>query len=273
MKMARTTPPPRRSDEGDTSSNDKHSVGSRKQVQVGCFISDRSTVPLASSIAPIRTSHLTFIAKLRTMRFKAKLATDQVNLLYNVISPISKLQDSYKGAVVYLDPEFIRISCKSESSITCFAELSKDIFLDYRIEAAADNVIVLQVDLLSFKLALQSVVYQSSSSKAARTSNNISAVQSLLGQQQVTLKLAKRNNLPCLCLDGMAVDAVEIHQAIPVRILRSSEMQYHLPPQINTPNVQLELPLDRPLRGVVEKLKAMGPYGTWSVRVNEQQHL
>lgn len=47
-----------------------------------------------------------------------------------------------------------------------------------------------------------------------------------------------------------------------VRILRHTEMQYHLPPQINTPQVQLELPLERPLRAVVDKLKAMGPHST-----------
>jgi HUS1 checkpoint protein len=201
------------------------------------------------------------------MRFKAKLATDQVSLLYNVITPISKLQDSHRGAVMYLDREFIRISCKSENGITCFAELSKDIFLEHRIESAADNVIVCQVDLLSLKQALASVVSHNphqKSSSGQQNNNNISAVQSLLGQQMVILKLAKRNQLPCLCLDGHAQDSVEIHQAIPVRILRHSEMQYHLPPQINTPQVQLELPLERPLRAVVEKLRSMGPHGTYT---------
>ena len=201
------------------------------------------------------------------MRFKAKLATDQVSLLYNVITPISKLQDSHRGSVMYLDPEFLRISCRSESGITCFAELSKDVFLEHRIESAADNVIVCQVDLQSLKLALASVVSHHKSASAGNPNNsNVSAVQSLLGQQMVVLKLAKRNQLPCLCLDGHAQDAVEIHQAIPVRILRSSEMQFHLPPQINPPQVQLELPLERPLKAVVEKLKSMGPHSKYRSR-------
>lgn len=209
------------------------------------------------------------------MRFKAKLAADQVSVLSNVVAPISKLQDAQKGAVLYLDPDFVRVSCKSESGITCFAELSKDIFLEHRIESAADNVIVCQVDLLSFKLALQSVVSQGGSQYSnghrgskprtqsqSQPNHNPTMIQSLLAQQTVILKLAKRNRLPCLCLDGRSTEegAVEIHQAIPVRILRANEMQFHLPPQINTPSVQLELPLDRPLRAVVEKLKSMGPH-------------
>jgi hypothetical protein len=66
-------------------------------------------------------------------------------------------------------------------------------------------------------------------------------------------------------LDGHATEesAVEIHQAIPIRILRVADMQYHLPPQINRPSVQLELPLDRPLRLLVDKLKTMGPYSKY----------
>jgi hypothetical protein len=55
-------------------------------------------------------------------------------------------------------------------------------------------------------------------------------------------------------------------------------MQYHLPPQINTPNVQLELPHDRPLKAVVERLRSMGPHlyleasmkGDLTVRLNHE---
>jgi hypothetical protein len=201
------------------------------------------------------------------MRFKAKLASDQVSLLYSVIAPLSKLQDNFKGAVLYLDRDFVRISAKNE--ITSFAELSNQyLFMEHRIESAANNVIVVQVDLVSLKLALQSVVSpnnsnnnKSNSSYANNRSqqhNNTSVVQSLLGQQTVILKLAKRNNMPCLCLEGRS--EVDIHQAIPVHILRPNEMQYHLPPQIPTPTVQLELPMDRPIRTIVDKLKSMGPH-------------
>ncbi|CAJ1942878.1 unnamed protein product [Cylindrotheca closterium] len=198
------------------------------------------------------------------MRFKAKVLSDQVSLLYSIVNAIAKLQDNNKFAILYLDREFVRISCKSESGITCFMELSKDIFLEHRIESAAENVIVCQVDLNSLKLALQSVHGQYNSRNYSNSSQNNRQNQSVLqsvmaGQQMVILKLAKRNQMPCLCLDGQD-DSIEIHQAIPVRVLRQSEMQYHLPPQINTPAVQLELPLDRPLKAIVDKLRQMGPH-------------
>jgi hypothetical protein len=134
---------------------------------------------------------------------------------------------------------------------------NKDLFLEHRIESAANNVIVCQVDMNSFQMALKSVLGSYYSSTFAK--NNSSVLQSvLMGKQIVTLKLAKRNQLPCLCLDGTGGDQVEIHQAIPVRILKQSEMQYHLPPQINVPQVQLELPKDRPLKTVVDKFKSFG---------------
>jgi HUS1 checkpoint protein len=220
------------------------------------------------------------------MRFKAKLLNDQLSLLHAIIAPISKLQDAHRHyAVLYLDEEYVRISFKnSESGITCFVELSqRDLFVEHRIESAADNVIVCQVDLVSFKLALQSVVgggsggsSSSSTSKQrdnggdgdgdgnSRSNNNNSSNSSqvlrTLQQQheQVTLKLAKRNGLPCLCLE--ANHDVEIHQAIPVTILRRAEMQNHLPPQINMPQVQLELPMNRPIRPLVDKLKGIGEH-------------
>lgn len=188
--------------------------------------------------------------------------SDQVALLYSIVNAISKLQDNNKLSILYLDPEYVRISCKSETGITCFMELSKEIFLEHRIESAAENVIVCQVDLNSLKVALQSVHGQYNSRNYSNQSNrqNQSVLQSVMaGQQMVILKLAKRNNMPCLCLDGQD-DSVEIHQAIPVRVMRQSEMQYHLPPQINTPTVQLELPMDRPLKAIVDKLRQMGPH-------------
>jgi HUS1 checkpoint protein len=221
------------------------------------------------------------------MRFKAKLATEQVSLLHSVIAPMAKVSSDSTSStalgggtpcplvVIYLDPQFIRISTKGggiAGSTCCFAELkARDgLFLDHRIESAADDVIVLQVDVNSLKMALASVL--SSSRGAGNNRNGNSALTSIVGPQQhhlVVMKLAKRSNLPCLCLDGTAPtsdgsSAVEIHQAIPVRILRSNEMQHHLPPQINMPNVQLELcSLDRRplfLKGVVDKLRAMGSH-------------
>jgi len=177
------------------------------------------------------------------MRFKAKLASDQVSLLYNTIAPLAKLQDPHKGAVVYLDPEYLRISVQNK--VTCFCELSKSqLCLEHQVESQADNVIVFQLDLVSFKLALQSVLTSQKSGNAP---------------SPILLKLAKRQGLPCLCVDG--TQAVDIHQAIPVRLLRATDMAAHLPPAVATPQVQLEWPLARSLRGLMDKLKGMADYG------------
>jgi hypothetical protein len=204
------------------------------------------------------------------MRFKAKLMSDQLAMFHSVIAPISKLQDPHRFAVLYLDREYIRLSCKTPEGITCFAELSQDeLFVEHRIESAADDVIVCQVDLVAMKLAMQSLesgtttttTSQNAVMREARQQQQERNNSIFLGQQQCVLKLAKRSNMPCLCLEGRssADNDVEIHQAIPVIIMRAQEMQNHLPPQINHPQVQLELPpMNRaPIRAVVDKLKGM----------------
>ena len=198
------------------------------------------------------------------MRFKSKLATEQVSLLYSLISAVAKLQDSHSNrAVLHVDPDFLRLSAKGDNGVTCFAELAAKggLFLDHRVESQAKNVIVMEVDLPSLKLALNSVLRSSRPTGNNNTANvSTSSALPSLASHVVILKLAKRNHVPCLCLDG-ANDAIEIHQAIPVRIMRDSEMQNHLPPQINSPTVQLELNPERPLRAIVEKLRAMGNHG------------
>ena len=259
------------------------------------------------------------------MRFKAKLSTSQIELLHNLITPISKLSGGgihgnsggsssgensansiYRngggsGSVIYLDPEYIRISAKAKSGgdsdgIFLFAEVSaKDnsndgtgssIFLDHRIESVADNIIVFEIDLSQFKMALQSILENGGRGKASSIRSNYVAPLhnsttddnndahngnrtetmsvrnpsiTFLGSI-IVLKLAKRNGLPCLCLDSSTPGGmVDLHHAIPVRIMRPDEMQYHLPPQISMPDVQLELPSDRLLKPVIERLKAISP--------------
>mmetsp|Transcript_22855 Transcript_22855/g.65949 ORF Transcript_22855/g.65949 Transcript_22855/m.65949 type:complete len:290 (+) Transcript_22855:225-1094(+) len=288
------------------------------------------------------------------MRFKAKLAPEHVQLLSNLIGPISKLAPSSSsssasaptatggehdvsgslllgggGTVVHLDPDHVRISTRGGSSksnsggggggndgggggggggsgaegIACFAELTTTggIFLEHRIESAADDVIVFEIDLGQLRVALQSVLTALGrgggggfggggkggggggfgGGKANPLHNSMApggggntvlnptattTPAASLVPTIVVMKLAKRNGgLPCLCLDanslpGRGGGAVEVHHAIPIRVMRAVEMQYHLPPRINMPQVQLELPFDRPLKTVVDRLKTMSPH-------------
>jgi len=285
------------------------------------------------------------------MRFKAKLAPEHVQLLSNLIGPISKLAPSSSsssaatttiggggdadvsgsssillgggGTVIHLDPDHVRISTRGGSSgrsgddgggggggacegISCFAELTTKggIFLEHRIESAADDVIVFEIDLGQLKVALQSVLTalgrggfgggfggggkgrgggvgggtanplhnsmgNTNTNNAMGAATNTTAA-SALTPTIVVMKLAKRNGgLPCLCIDANALPsarggaAVDVHHAIPIRVMRAVEMQYHLPPRINMPQVQLELPFDRPLRTVVDRLRTMSPHSEY----------
>jgi len=175
------------------------------------------------------------------------------------------------GSVVHFDQKHIRISTRGShgdaDGISCFVELACDIiFLEHRIESASDNTILFEIDLAHLRTALQSVL-SSLRGKSALPSLHNSSLEDAddgpaMGQLQstvVVMKLAKRCGLPCLCLDCCG-GSIEVHHALPVKVMRVAEMQYHLPPRIQNPDVQLELPLDRPIRTVVERLRTLSPF-------------
>lgn len=256
------------------------------------------------------------------MRFRAKLNLPQVQLLLNLISPISRLSGSgtsstkininsslhlnqsnlnmshdnigYSigngGSIIHLSEEHFRISTRGKvgsdsDGVICFAELHASggnrngIFLEHRIESIADNTIVFEIDLVQFKMALQSILEGGAEAFSAARSKTVPSLQSqnerndpagsgsadrnnaefaIPNPSVIIMKLAKRNNIPCLCLDS-AKGFLELHHAIPIRIMRSEDMHYHLPPQISMPDVQLELPQDRPIKPVIERLKTLSP--------------
>jgi HUS1 checkpoint protein len=223
------------------------------------------------------------------MRFKAKLAPQQVSLLYSLIVPISKLATSSassssegadnslhrNGSILYMDTNRLCISTKGQSSdtdgIICFAELQavSGIFLEHRIESNVENnVIVMEIDLSQLRMALQSVSNENKSSRGDSNNVNTSRTSSLPGtntsllEPHVTvLKLAKRHNIPCLCLDSVSGSgsSIQVHHTIPVRILKHTEWDYHLPPQIPLPDVQLELYSHQTatIKTVVERLRSL----------------
>jgi hypothetical protein len=157
------------------------------------------------------------------MRFKAKLASHQVHLLYSLIGPISRLTS---GAVLYLDPEHMRLSTRDSSGngVTCFAELATigGIFLEHRCESAADNAIVFEIDLTQWRTALHSVLGGEDTRKRKDDDDQLPTGESSI----TTFKLAKRHGgLPCLCLDAQCASGVDVHHVIPVRIMRAADMQ------------------------------------------------
>ncbi len=54
---------------------------------------------------------------------------------------------------------------------------------------------------------------------------------------------------------------IGVYHAIPVRMMRVEELQHHVPPRLSMPDVQLELPRDRPIKNVVERLRMISPHG------------
>ncbi len=163
-----------------------------------------------------------------------------------------------------------------------------------------DNAILMEINILQLKTALKGVL--DAQVKYTRqkygTSANGAVGMGVIGPE-LTIKLAKRNGeMPHLCLDvkenkqssqeiaslsvpnhghnnqnhlqGMGSSnstMVGVHHAIPVRMMRVEELQYHVPPQLGMPDVQLELPRDRPLKNVVDRLRMMHSHGECSVCV------
>ena len=139
--------------------------------------------------------------------------------------------------------------------IACFAELitTHGIFLEHQIESVAGNVIVFDIDLVQFRTALAATLHSmvgyggggesragplhNSKDASFRTSldgnNNHNNNNNTTSQQYqfrdsfvVIMKLAKRSGMPCLCLDASCVNGtLDVHHAVPVRILRAEEWQ------------------------------------------------
>jgi HUS1 checkpoint protein len=241
-----------------------------------------SRIQLRGNTSPSITLRHFFL----TMRFKAKLAAEHVSTLYSLIVPISRLSSSggggdagssalmRNGCMLYLDNKFIRISIKGKSTdtdgIACFAELTAGggIFLDHRIESAApDNQIVMELDIVQLRMALQSIQQDKQHHHRQYGADVSSAAlwEQQLHQHFTILKLAKRNNIPCLCIEAYTKSSsvggggIQVHHAIPVRICRPNEMQNHLPPAVALPDVQVEMQPDVPLRTVMERMRSISP--------------
>jgi len=196
------------------------------------------------------------------MRFRAELAVEQLELLCSLIGPISRLAQQ---CVVHIDEDNMRLSTQDAvEGISCFCELTvkqgSGIFLNHKIESKSDNQIVFEIDLLQWRTAIQSISKSDEGRRSRFDGNNdVNERRTRYFSSNMTImKLAKRGGIPCLCVDGMA-GSVEVYHAIPIRVMRVADMQQHLPPQINMPDVQLEMKNGKPLRTVVERLKSIAP--------------
>lgn len=207
------------------------------------------------------------------MRFKSRMAAEHLQLLHNVIVPISRLTGGGSGSgrdakssigsgtTVYLDPEVLRISSRGGAGraveggasqiggeqgaegIACFSELVavNGIFLEHKIESIADNVIVFDIDLVQLRTALSATLqslggFGADSANSAPLHNSSVDARNLSSRRScssfhssssilVVMKLAKRGGLPCLCLDTSCANGLDVHHAVPVKVLRAEEWQ------------------------------------------------
>jgi len=211
------------------------------------------------------------------MRFKGKMSSEQLSLLYQIVTPLSRIASSSSGggggstdaassaaavssawtrngSILYLDDRYVRVSTRGKSnstdSVRCFAEFTRSaLFTEYRIESAVDNnAIVMEVDIAQLRSALQSLC--STHHDHHRGNGGIGGgdqsfrASSSLSSQEVILKLAKRDGIPCLCVtsgNDVGGGGIAVHHSVPVRIRRANEMPHYLPPKLRTPDVQLEL--------------------------------
>jgi HUS1 checkpoint protein len=226
------------------------------------------------------------------MRFRAKLAPEQVSLLHSLVVPLSKLSSGnatetgaawlrHGASILCLDSHHLQISVQGRSAretdgILCFAELKAQggVFMDFRIESAAEqNCILLELDLAQLRIALQSICPNDTGGYNNHHKKGVSAADNMIHNRNnyAILKLAKRQGIPCLCLEGSsaggAVANIHIHHAIPVRVLPATERSHHSPPLVRTPHVQLQMnmmnksgggtPAALLLRTVLEKMRSM----------------
>jgi len=168
------------------------------------------------------------------MRFKAKISKENVGVLHGVMSAFDHI--SHK-AVLHLSPKEFKIALVTESTDApqCYAVMSTQfLFEDYRIESQSENAILFEIglDQLSWVLA---------SGKVA---------------EKAMLKLVKRGAKPCLCLEALSQSAaaMKVMHDIPIRILPTSHLVNHLPPEIPPPSVALKLPRGKMMRTIIQKL-------------------
>ena len=203
------------------------------------------------------------------MRFRASLAPEQVAHLYALISPLAKVasqnQPNSQGSrypnvsglfswashacLLAIDEDMMHLALDlpPTEGIKCVASVQAKggLFLDHRIESQApDNRIVLRVDLQQLRTALQSI-QQQLQTKSRHNSRGAAPMFTASPAMLTIVKLAKRNQMPCLCFEAKTAYRMEIHQTIPVHVLRHEEYtqgRFGLPELPAESMVQLWLP-------------------------------
>mmetsp|Transcript_31990 Transcript_31990/g.46093 ORF Transcript_31990/g.46093 Transcript_31990/m.46093 type:complete len:287 (+) Transcript_31990:1-861(+) len=179
------------------------------------------------------------------MKFRARIGSkENLLILLNVSTLFEKIGET---CVLLLSDTSLRISLvlSDTSSVPrCYADLQcATIFNEWKIESQNENnVILFEIGLTQLSRALTSGKMSSNSQ----------------------LKLVKRDNSPCLCFETNAHESslsIDVTHDIPIKILKSSDLLYHLPPQMSSPSVALDLPhKTRLMKTIVERMAKLSKY-------------
>jgi len=152
---------------------------------------------------------------------------------------VGSLEKVSAVCVVYLTETSVRIVIKdSPDDIQVFAEITQArLFSEYRLESMGGNCILFEIGISNLGRAL-------TSGRSAPLCQ---------------LKLTKRMGQPCLSFETRALEVDIVHD-IPVKIMKSSEIQHYLAPEVPIPQVQLELPRGKSFRTVVDRVKGINKH-------------
>mgnify|MGYP003385870909 CR=1 FL=1 len=174
------------------------------------------------------------------MRFKSVISKQNLSILNGIVLALEKISNN---AVIFLSPDHMRIALVTDNIDLpkAFVELRQDImFAEYHIESLNDNNLLLKINLNNFSNALAS----------GKNAN------------QSVMKLVKRGETPCLCIETKAKESlgVDITHDIPISVLRCSEIVHYQPPNVPPPRVSLEIGRNKLFRTVIERMQKLSKY-------------
>lgn len=121
------------------------------------------------------------------MRFKCSVNKTNLQILINILTSLSRITVK---AAVNLSPTHMRIASITNQDISkCYTEINiQSFYLDYIIESLNNNNLLFEINL----------------------SNFIHALSSGKDTNVIVMKLVKRNQLPCLCIEMTSNNNIDI---------------------------------------------------------------
>ena len=175
------------------------------------------------------------------MRFRAKAGSEQFQFLADVIQHVHRISDD---CLIKFSPNAIHIAANENQSGTgdglpLFAKLMPlELFFDYRIEARAENKIMVSM----------------------KPSHMLRASRALKDAPEVTISLTKKRGLAKLTLTARDSRGVDYVQDVPVSVRGADEHDRTNDPVLDTPEKIVIIHDAAALRTVVDKMKHFDKY-------------